>query len=147
MNNIINNEKLILNLYKQSIEEIIINPNFNIIKNYTGLDIISNIDINKHSIIINFEIYEIIDYKLIDKYKAYVIKDKFIYKGLGMLLNNKDNKHECNCDIDFNNNTLIAIKNIHKGDILRLCYYNHDEDYPIIPEEIIDIRNKFNIKL
>lgn len=142
-------EQYILQLYNCSIEYLISQQTFSYIgfKYYRkgdsyDIDVIAKNDIRAEleigSIGSNYGVMCILDENLLNKYAAYIWKDHFLISGLGMMLNNGDDKHPVNCrlDEDFN---VITTRGIKKGESLRIDY-GYKDNYPPIPQEILNIR-------
>lgn len=81
---------------------------------------------------------------LLTKYAAYIWHDNYIYPGFGLLLNNSDEKHPANCI--FRNGMIETKRAIEPGEFLRINYYYSKDEYPPIPEEIINIRKNVFFK-
>lgn len=142
-------EQLILNIYKTTIEyylrskltfsfKLLYNPQ----KNY-DIDIVAIKDMPKNIELENLRYFTlcVLDNKLLDKYAAYVWRDYFISYRLGMLLNNADKNHPVNC-IMTEDWRIVTTNEIKSGESLRLDYGYNENNYPPIPQEIIDIRKK-----
>ncbi len=87
----------------------------------------------------------ITDEHLLDKYAAYIWHDHYIYPGLGMLLNNADSVVKANCF--FEDGIIKTMRDIQKGEFLRIDYGYKKIQYPPIPEEILAIRKELlNLK-
>lgn len=82
----------------------------------------------------------IVDEYLLNKYAAYIWHDHYIYPGLGMLLNNADSVVKANCF--FEDGIIKTMRDIQKGEFLRIDYGYKELKYPPIPEEIIKIRQE-----
>lgn len=77
---------------------------------------------------------------LLNKYAAYIWHDNYIYPGLGLLLNNSDEKNPANCI--FRDGVIETKRAIEPGEFLRIDYCYSKDEYPPIPEEIINIRKE-----
>lgn len=82
----------------------------------------------------------IADEYLLNKYAAYIWHDHYIYPELGMLLNNADSVVKANCF--FEDGIIKTMRDIQKGEFLRIDYGYKELKYPPIPDEIIKIRQE-----
>lgn len=82
----------------------------------------------------------ITDKHLLDKYAAYIWHDHYIYPGLGMLLNNADSVVKTNCF--FEDGIIKTMRDIQKGEFLRIDYGYNKVQYPPTPKEIVTIRKE-----
>lgn len=113
---------------------------FNQYNNF-DIDLIAKKDIPKDFIFYKIDtVLFIKDEQLLNKYAAYIWKDNYILQHEGLLLNNVDELHEENCI--FYNNYIISSKQIKAGESLRIDYKYSNNNYPPIPNEIIEIRKK-----
>lgn len=135
-------EQYLISIYKESIKDILSNNNFIISNTDIGIDVKSNKLFNRGDIIYTpNKIIKLYDVYLINKYGAYVWKDNYIISGLGMLLNNKDEKNKDNCIYDEITKCFVASKIILPGDSIRIDYKMNTNEYPPIPEEFIHLRS------
>ena len=141
-------EQLILNTYRTTIEYYLSRQPFNFKLFYYpqkeyDIDIVTIRNIPKNIELENLRHFTlcVLDNTLLNKYSAYIWRDHFICPRLGMLLNNADEKHPVNCIIT-DDWRIVTTSEIKSGESLRLDYGYNEDNYPPIPQEIIDIRKE-----
>ena len=105
-----------------------------------GIEIVATRAIPQCKVLCECDIFCILDERLLNKYAAYIWYDRFIYTGLGMLLNNADNNHPVNCELQ--GNKIVTTRFIDAGHSLRIDYGYSSNTYPPIPKEFLDIRKE-----
>ena len=141
-NSNVTKESCILALYLYSIHKILLDPRFGIKSTNLGLDVITNVDIEKGDLLWKPAfIFEIIPKNLIEKYAAYIYEDRYIIDGFGMLLNNIDKEHKENCNFDESTKCFVSTASIKRGNSIRWNYNMKTDEYPPIPKEIISLRS------
>lgn len=105
-----------------------------------GIEIVATEAIPQCKVLCECDIFCILDGGMLNKYAAYIWHDRFIYTGLGMLLNNADNNHPANCELQ--GNKIATTRFINAGSSLRIDYGYSSNTYPPIPKEFLDIRKE-----